>query len=413
MMRLSISALLVFAVLVSAVPAAAQIDGHVSAMVNAFPDPDDAPGRQNVTELRTRVYLEHQSDVGDWLRVHLSGYFDGLLRRGCCGLPTVRSGIVRPSDVYVELKAKAFDVRVGTSRIVWGRLDEFQPTDVVNPIDLSRFLLEGRSEARLPVGLVRARVHFGGAATLEAVAVPVFRPSEFDQLDEETSPFNLRTVPAGVVIDRQEPEFRRETFQGGARFTATTARVDWGLSGYRGIRTFPTLTLLQTFAPPTTVVESFPNFTMVGADFETVRGPWGLRGEAAYFIDDTIQDTSGNLRGVEGRSADAGVGIDRRAGNYRVASNVLVSWNTLNRDTDLSIVAAIDRSFARETRTLRVFGVYDPEDRTLFARLIAAVSLRDNLWLEGSGGLFTGSATDTLGRLTRRDFIYTRLKLFL
>jgi hypothetical protein len=79
----------------------------------------------------------------------------------------------------------------------------------------------------------------------------------------------------------------------------------------------------------------------------------------------------------------------------------------------VSVVGAIDRSFARETRTLRVFGVYDPEDRTLFARLIAAVSLRDNLWLEGSGGLFTGSSPDTLGRLTRRDFIYTRLKLFL
>lgn len=404
---------LLLAVLVGAVPAAAQIDGHVSAMVNAFPDLDAEPGRQNVTELRTRLFLEHQSDLGNHFRVHLSGYFDGLLRRGCCGPPTLRSGIVRPSDVYVEVKAKAFDLRVGASRIVWGRLDEFQPTDVVNPIDLSRFLLEGRSEARLPVGLVRARLHFGGAATLEAIAVPVFRAGRFDQLDEETSPFNLTASLPGVVIDRQEPEFSRETFQGGARFTATTARVDWGLSGYRGIRTFPTLTLLQTFAAPTTVVESFPHFTMVGADFETVRGPWGIRGEAAYFIDDTLQDTSGVLRGVEGRSAEGGVGIDRRAGNYRVASNVLASWNTLDREADVSIVAAIDRNFARETRTLRVFGVYDPEDRTLFARLIVAISLRDNLWLEGSGGLFNGSASDTLGRLTRRDFIYTRLKLFL
>ena len=76
-----------------------------------------------------------------------------------------------------------FDLRAGAARLVWGRLDEFQPTDVVNPIDLSRFLMEGRSEARLPVGLVRGRAVFlPHSTTLEAVVVPVlsaraFRPA--------------------------------------------------------------------------------------------------------------------------------------------------------------------------------------------------------------------------------------------
>jgi hypothetical protein len=410
--RVRLSTFLVLAVLANAVPAAAQIDGHISAMVNLFPDPDPTPGRQEVTELRTRIFLEHQSDVGSWFRIHLSGYADGLVRRGCCSSPMRTAAIARPSDAYIEFRGSWFDFRAGASRIVWGRLDEFQPTDVVNPIDLSRFLLEGRSEARLPVGVLRARLHFGSAATLEVIGVPVFRASRFDQLDEPTSPFNLATVPAGVVIERHEPEFRRENFQGGGRLTATTARVDWGLSAYRGIRTFPTVTLLQTVAAPTTLLETFPYFTMVGADFETVRGPWGVRGEAAYFVDDTIQAPSGNPRGIEGRSAEGGVGIDRRAGDYRVAGNVLVSWNTLS-DPEVSVVAAADRSFSRETRTLRAFAIYNTADRTLFGRVIAAVSLRDNLWLEGSGGLFTGSSLDPLGRLTRRDFFYTRLKLFL
>ena len=73
---------------------------------------------------------------------------------------------------------------------------------------------------------------------------------------------------------------------------------------------------------------------------------------------------------------------------------------------------AADRSFARETRTLRVFAVYDPADATAFARVIGSVSLRDNLWVEGSGGLFGGEAPDTIGRLTRRDFLYARVKVF-
>jgi hypothetical protein len=184
------------------------------------------------------------------------------------------------------------------------------------------------------------------------------------------------------------------------------------------------LTLLQTGSPPglpggvetlvapPAVLQSFPRFTMVGGDFETVRGPWGVRGEVAMFADDTIQVLEGNPRGVDGRSVEAGAGADRRAGNYRLAGNVLWSWNSVD-GSDALLVLAADRSFARETRTLRVFSAYDPADRTIFARIIAAASLRDNVWLEGSAGIFAGSSLDTLGRLTQRDFVYTRLKIFL
>jgi hypothetical protein len=133
---------------------------------------------------------------------------------------------------------------------------------------------------------------------------------------------------------------------------------------------------------------------------------------------------------VAGRSVDAGVGIDRKAGDYRIAGEVLWSWRGVSTDADddsrgapaiasrelngndVSLVLSADRSFARETRTLRVFAVFDPADETTFARVIAAISLRDNVWLEGSGGLFTGESNDTLGRLGRRDFVYTRLKVF-
>lgn len=410
------SILLVLAVLVSAVPAAAQVNGHVSAMVDAFPDLGAEPGAQAVAELRTRLFLEHQRQFGERVRLLVSGYLDAATRRGCCASPSLRrsAAVVRPGDVYLEFKSDAFDVRAGMSRVVWGRLDEFQPTDVVNPIDLTRFLLEGRSEARLSVGMVRARVFLPKNSTLEAIAVPGFRASRFDQLAEESSPFNLTTDEGRLkaATTTAVPAFGAATFQGGARFTTTTARVDWGVSAYRGRRTFPTYTLVPTFAPPPTVLETFPRFTMIGADFETARGPWGVRGEAAWFVDDTLQAAAPVARGVEGQSLDAGVGVDRRAGDYRVAGNVLMSWNSLD-GADMSLVASADRSFSRETRTLRVFAVYDPADATFFGRVIGAISLRDNLWLEGSAGLFAGSSADTLGRLTRRDFFYTRIKLFL
>ena len=392
-------------------PASAQVNGHVSAMVDVLPDVAEEEGAQSVGELRARVFVERRQDLGQYFRLHLSGYVDGLIagRRRPDGV--VRDAIARPGDLYVEYVRPAFDVRAGASRLVWGRLDEFQPADVVNPIDLTRFLLEGRTEARLPVAMVRGRIFMPRSSTLEAVVVPVFRASRFDQLDEETSPFDI-TSEIALPRRRSEPATQWRNLQGGARFTSTAGRVDWGATAYRGFRTFPILTGEPVgFATPE-LLETFPRFTMLGGDFETVRGAWGVRGEVAAFVRDEIQ-SSIVPRGVPGRSIEAGIGGDRRAGDYRIAANVLWSWRSVDEsEHDLSLVVAADRSFGRETRTLRVFAVYDPADATTFGRIVAAVSVRENVWVEGSAGLFTGSSSDILGRLTRRDFVYTRLKVY-
>ena len=416
-----------------ATPAVAQVTGSASLMVDIAGSGRPAAGSEDtqVTEARARVVIEARRAVGTHWRFNLAGHVDGLVadRSAVGAAGTTTDAIVRPLDAYVEYVASRVEVRAGASRLTWGRLDEFQPTDVVNPIDLTRFLLEGRSEARLAVGLVRTRFFVTEGTTIEAVVVPFFRASRFDQLDEPTSPFNLLN-DAGPpdTVTRVEPEHAWENVQGGVRLTSTAGTLDWGLSAYRGFRTFPILTAagLPPEAGSDDVTASFPRFTMIGGDFETVRGEWGIRGELAVFADDERQSTR-LARAVSGRSVEGGVGIDRRAGDYRVAANVIWSWwGTDPTDTyaplvagdpelertDFSIVMAADRSFARETRTLRVFAVYDPADGTAFARVIGAVSLRDNLWLEGSGGLFAGAAPDTLGRLTRRDFVYGRVKVF-
>jgi hypothetical protein len=221
---------------------------------------------------------------------------------------------------------------------------------------------------------------------------------------------------------RDEPDFGSGSFQGGVRLTSTAARVDWSVSAYRGLKAFPISTLTPSFV----LRESFPRFTMIGGDFETVRGPWGVRGEIAALVDDELQSAR-TVQGVQGRSVSAGVGVDRRAGEYRIAANALWSWSGVDDDdpaaqafagdeeverTDVSLVLAADRSFARETRTVRVFAVYDPAEATTFTRVIGAVSVRDNVWIEGSAGVFTGSSLDVIGRLTHRDFASVRLKVF-
>lgn len=380
--------------------------GYVSAFGGWFPNANDA------TELRARVFAEQKVEPSKRVRINLSGFAEGLARRDGS---RVKDGIVRVQDASIELSAPRVDLLAGYTRVAWGRLDELQPTDVINPLDVSRFFFEGRSEARMPVALVRGRVFVTDDITIEAILVPVFRRGRFDQVAESTSPFNLARGQSATVT--REPATSLYNVQGGGRFSATTGRVDWSVSAFRGFEPFGVYELL-TRLPPAIAELSFPRFTMVGGDFETVRGEWGVRGEVAAFVEDSFQDLS---RPVDGTSFDAGVGVDRKAGDYRISGTILVHREKYDRPlvttgessrTDVSLIGSADRSFAREQHTVRLFAVYGASEASSFVRGIWTAKVRDDVAIETSIGWFFGGGRDLIGRFSDSDFAYARLKYY-
>ena len=405
------------------VPAHAQVHGHASVMLDAVPNVDAA-------EMRTRFFAERTLQPHPNLTVNLGGFIEGLV---AYREDRVRSdAIVRPQELFVELAGSRGDLRVGMGRLVWGRLDEVQPSDVVNPLDVARFFFEGRAEARLPVAFARARFFFPGETTLETVVVPWFRRGRFDEIGERFSPFNLE--PRQFPIERTTPPVTARNVQAGARLSSTMGHIDWAVAAFRGTRPFPLFELVPPrpgVSPQAELVaqgfnvaslrEHFGRFTMLAADFETTYGAWGLRGEAAAFVDDDLQ--TDQLRTIRGRSLDSGVGFDRKAGAFTMMGTLLIRRQFSDEDTldrmNVSIVGGATRSFMRETRTLRLFSVYDTSDRSVFIRGIAAFSLRDNVSLEGSAGWFVvdedhirPSTMSLISRFAERDFLYARFKFF-
>ncbi len=416
-------------------PASAQTtstSGNVTVASDLFPN------RDNTAEIRSRIFVEELIDPTPKLRITFSGFAEGLVAHRPSdesdGDP-VTDGVVGVLDAGLSWKTRRVDLLAGFSRISWGRLDELQPTDVVNPLDASRFFFESRSEARLPVGLLRLRGYVTENTTIESVYVPFFRRGRFDQLDEPTSPFNAeRSVRLDDVvclaigcptllpieITRHEPPATWSNGQGGVRLNSTIGRVDWSVSAYRGLEPFgfSTVGALQRSPPVIPVNIIYPRFAMVGGDFETVRGEWGLRGEVAAFVDDNFQ---GALRVVSGSSIDGGLGLDRQAGAYRVSGTALVHYEayddritTDDRTTithsNLSLILAADRTFSREKYRLRTFAVYSPDESNAFFRAIGMANLRDNLALEGSIGWFAGTGPNLIGTFADSDFVYVRLK---
>ena len=396
-------------------------NGYVSVFLDHLPNRD-------ATELRARGFAEAKIEAGPYLRLAASGFVEGLLadRRG-----RVTDAIAEPQELIVSFQAKRFDLSAGLGRVVWGRLDEIQPTDVVNPIDVSRFFFEGRSEARLSVPLVRARVFAADKVSFEGVYVPIFRRGRFDRLDERTSPFDLEPGAAAClaigcvapVFVPNQPARTLANAQGGARVNVTSGRVDWSVSAYRGFRPFGIYALAGSPASPKPpsgeggLSIEFPRFTMIGGDFETVAGPWVVRGEVAAFVRDAFQAPEAPAV-LTGRSFDAGAAVDRKAGDYRIGGQVLVhheaddpSFTALSR-TDVSLIVSADRAFVRQKYQGRLFGVYNPGNGSGFVRGIATATLRDNVALEGSLGWFAGSGLDTISRFADSDFVYLRLKWF-
>ena len=417
----------------AAVEARQRPTGHVSVFG------DYLPNREDTTELRVRLFAEEKLEPNPRVRITLSGFAEGLLARRPVGPEPDHTGrvtdaIARVHDAHVGLTWRKLDLLLGSARVVWGRLDELQPTDVINPLDVSRFFFEGRSEARLPVAMVRGRIAFSEDVAIEGVYVPFFRRGRFDQLDEPTSPFNLAAASAQSPVaclalgcpvisrgERQTPAFTAENAQGGARFSATTRRVDWSVSAYRGFEPFGLFVAVPVTGDEIRISETYPRFTMVGGDFETASGSWGFRGEAAFFAEDSFQSPS--FGHVSGRSVDAGVGLDRRAGDYTVGATVLVHSESYDEPvasgatasdgrTDVSLMASTARTFGRERYRLRGFAVYNASESSGFLRGIAVVTLKDNVALEGSLGWFIGSGRDLIGRFSSDDFGYVRLKYY-
>ncbi len=394
------------------------IHGEVSSLAITYSKQKDT------RELRTRALLDITASLKPWLRLRLEGTAEVLWAdRG----GSVNDAIATLRDAWAEVRQDSFEIRAGYGRLVWGRLDEVMPSDVINPIETATFFLEGRTAARLPVAFTRTRVFLPGDTTVEAVVALPGRRGRFDRLDEKTSPFNLTrdlVLPAvlpGLGIRRESIPAAWRNLQGGVRVSTTAGRVDMSVSAWRGFEGFGFLSFvpftLPTGSGPTPsvvgqLVESYPRFTMLAADAETVRGGWAIRGEVAGFVDKTLD---GPLGPVKGKAVDAGVGVDRAAGDFRVFGSLVWhrEWSSISssytRD-HLNVIASLDRRFSRERYLVRVFGVVNPEDRSGFVRALASWSVRDNLTLEGSGGAFIGQGTDTIGRFVDRDFVSARIR---
>jgi len=405
-------------------PVRAEWRGRIDLLGGLYPESD-------ISEGRTRLVGRYDEWLGPSWYLKVGAYADGVVRDGgATGL------VLRPDEIYLKGRGRQTDVQLGYSTVVWGLLEEIQPTDVINPLDLSRFILEGRAEARLPVFLTLVKLYLPGDWTIETVWVPYPRDRTFDQTDEASSPF--RPAPpaelTGIALPESDEPRTLDNSEFGARLAGTFRQVDWGLAVYRDRVDNDVFVLAapaavpgspSTVAPPPTGLDpasidallraDLPMRWMIGLEMETVIEPWILRAETAVFLDDPVQVLS-PIRVADATTVQTGAGVSRRYdqttvyldGIYRAVHDD----DDLAQDDEFSVVTGLAHRFHGGRREAQLFGTWNSQSESGFARAILSAEVRENLRAEAVGGLFWGNEQDLFGALDDADFLALRLKAY-
>lgn len=171
---------------------------------------------------------------------------------------------------YLTYRTERTRVRLGKQIVAWGRTDGINPTDNLTPRNYV-VLLPFEGDQRFGTTALTLDRSFGADKTLALFASPYFEPSRIP-LPEAQAHF----------VD-QTPAHRLSNSEFGARLDKAGGRLDWSLSYFHGYGLFPDLQPLgYSSAGAPRLGLRYGKVTVLGADFATAMGRYGLRGEIAY-----------------------------------------------------------------------------------------------------------------------------------
>ena len=134
-------------------------------------------------------------------------------------------------EAYVEFNQFIWDnldLKIGKQRIAWGTADKFNPTDNLNPNDLTDFL---DFEAKVPSSAIKASYYWGDY-TITGVWLPLFEPA---LLPRGGTGFFLGQVPNKV----EEPPKTLENGMFALKLSGTALNLDYSLSYFKGFDDIP------------------------------------------------------------------------------------------------------------------------------------------------------------------------------
>jgi len=171
-------------------------------------------------------------------------------------------------EAFVEKSVGAFDFRVGRQIAVWGRADKVNPTDNLTSRDFSLLVTDDEDQRSGPF------------ATQVVYNLDSWRLIGIWQAEWRSPVFPLGATPPGVAFSFGVPQNSHEQFA--LKLDNSGGAIDWSVSFFHGVDRTPDLRVLSSGAAGTDIELNFQKIDVLGADFATNLGSFGVRGEASY-----------------------------------------------------------------------------------------------------------------------------------
>jgi len=345
------------------------------------------------------VILEPRADFGkhvSFYGVFQGGYEGSQLSPENDGVLILFDKVYPSKDRYVEISeaylsfyVSGLDLRVGIQKFAWGTLDQFNPTDNVNPWDLRHPFTTDSLERKIGIPAVRALFGSSFSSVLvEAIWMPFYVPYRMPDPGDRWYPPLFEAVtsyptpdfglpidlpPINIIQFNTEPDLPPRTFENSdfaIRLSRTIGTADISVSYFYGYDRQPVFGVdgpivadLQ-FLPPelelTYLMNLQPQLHRVqifGLDMAMSRGAFTIRAEGAFIKDryinvglDAIAGLADDFEFPGLSELDISVGPNRLTVSFPYSPQIAFPKNLL------SIGGGVDYQWGAHLFTLQLVG---------------------------------------------------------
>jgi hypothetical protein len=222
---------------------------------------------------------------------------------------------VQFEGAFVDLTFAALDLRLGMQKFAWGKLDRYQPTDVLNVDRYSDPFLLDEEERKIAVPAIQAsyflprRDWIPEESRLTLIWIPQYFPYRFPLLGERWFPPAavppnsfpvpplMTSIPVGFQLHNSSPpSFRMDNAGYAARLSGFSHGADYALYYYHGFDRSPAFLLtaeasgeslpvppfVRNVSATTTLSPVFHTIDMAGGDAAYPLGAFNVRFESAF-----------------------------------------------------------------------------------------------------------------------------------
>ncbi len=338
-------------------------------------------------------------------------------------------------EVYVDIYSSWLDLRIGKQQVVWGKTDGYFINDIVNPLDLSYFLLQDFEDIRMATTMLNAKLHHGNHS-LEMLVIPEFKPINllfegdwgYKRPDVMTIPITQTQyfdVPLYYGAD-SAPKPSLKNAEYGFKFNTFLFGTDLAMIYLRSREDRPvyfTQSTVNEYGLPTRIdlTPTHPWQNFFGLNFSKPVGAFVFRGEGGYYPERHFNTQNMNYLSdgmiVAKPFTQLMLGAD-----YQLSSALDLSVQGINErileyedgiqaDENVTIGTLMLRGhFVNETLSPLFLILYNFEDKSALIRSSVDWNYADNFTITAGADFLSGDANSIFGIYDNNDNFFLKIK---